>query len=850
MKKLILECGLAPGDVVMLTAAVRDLHYWYPGKFVTDVRTRCADLWENNPYITCIPDDDPEAEKIDCAYPLINRSSYTPYHCLHGFVEFLNERLQLEIKPTLFKGDIHLLKQERLWYSQVHEVTGGNTPFWIVAAGGKYDVTIKWWDSQRYQEVIDYFRGKIQFVQVGHDGHHHPKLNGVIDMRGQTSLRELVRLVYHSQGVLCPVTSLMHLAAAVPLKATHLQQRPCVVVAGGREPAHWEAYLGHQFIHNNGALPCSRNGGCWRDRTERLRDGDRRDRPANLCVSVSNGLPRCMDLISAKEVIRRIELYYRGGALNYLTPRQKRAAAKGIRATSRSAYDNQALNLHNAGMTCEKFIRAMPEYPGGFEGRGIVICGGGVKYFTNAWVCINRLRQSGCRLQVEVWYLKDSEMDEEMKALLNPLEVKCVNACEVRRKYPARIPGGWELKPYAILYSRFREVLFLDADNVVVQNPDFLFDTPEFQRTGAIFWPDYARGRDKKALPIWRSCGLRQPDEPEFESGQIVVDKERCWPALRLALWFNENSSFYYKHLYGDKETFHIAFRKLRKSYVQAPTPIRTLDGTMCQHDFRGRRLFQHRNTDKWDLLLQNRKVKGFSFEDECLGHIKRLRTLWDGRVSRLGKGQLNLLSNHRRDRNPTIHAVMLSFEEHHELRKQTLENLSNTDWDAPLHVHIENGETDTDRLRQLRGAYLALKKSLEIKTDYVLFFKDGLKFNRHLWHNLQNWQPLRAGLRGMASLYNPNVREAACDTRTNTRIVAAPVAFGTQAFIISRSGVERLLRRWNCFERSSEFELRRAAKIIGTPVLYHAPSLAQPVARKRSEKLRPAIDFNPVWKA
>jgi hypothetical protein len=28
-------------------------------------------------------------------------------------------------------------------------------------------------------------------------------------------------------------------------------------------------------------------------------------------------LPRCMDMISAEEVIRRIELYYEGGSLSY-----------------------------------------------------------------------------------------------------------------------------------------------------------------------------------------------------------------------------------------------------------------------------------------------------------------------------------------------------------------------------------------------------------------------------------------------------------------------------------------------------------------------------------------------------
>jgi hypothetical protein len=124
VQKLILQCGLSPGDIVMLTAAVRDLHGCYPGRFVTDVRTVCPELWENNPHITPLSEDDPEVRYIKCAYPLINGCNTTPHHCLHGFIDFLNTRLKLSIKPTAFKGDIHLSAQERAWYSQVHEVTG------------------------------------------------------------------------------------------------------------------------------------------------------------------------------------------------------------------------------------------------------------------------------------------------------------------------------------------------------------------------------------------------------------------------------------------------------------------------------------------------------------------------------------------------------------------------------------------------------------------------------------------------------------------------------------------------------------------------------------------------------
>src|SRR5689334_13658019 len=89
MRKLILRCGLPPGDIVMLTAAVRDLHHTYPKKFVTDVRTFYPELWEHNPYLTNLSEDEANVEEIDCSYPLINQCNRVPYHCLQGFIEFL-----------------------------------------------------------------------------------------------------------------------------------------------------------------------------------------------------------------------------------------------------------------------------------------------------------------------------------------------------------------------------------------------------------------------------------------------------------------------------------------------------------------------------------------------------------------------------------------------------------------------------------------------------------------------------------------------------------------------------------------------------------------------------------------
>jgi ADP-heptose:LPS heptosyltransferase len=160
---------------------------------------------------------------------------------------------------------------------------------------------------------VDHFQGRLDFVQVGEDHHHHPALERVIDLRGQTTLRQLFRLMYHAEGAISAVSLLMHLTAAVEMKPGMPQNRPCVVVAGGREPPHFTFYPHHQYLHTVGALRCCDQGGCWKSRTLPLGDGDAKDQ--ELCVDVVGQLPRCMHMITARDVIHAIERYYEGGAL-------------------------------------------------------------------------------------------------------------------------------------------------------------------------------------------------------------------------------------------------------------------------------------------------------------------------------------------------------------------------------------------------------------------------------------------------------------------------------------------------------------------------------------------------------
>ena len=270
-----------------------------------------------------------------------------------------------------------------------------------------------------------------------------------------------------------------------------------------------------------------------------------------------------------------------------------------------------------------------------FAGRGIVVCGGGDVYFACAWVCIGMLRRLGCTLPVELWYRGPSEMNARMLELMRAAGVVCVDAYERARRDPVRRLDSWELKPFAIAYSGFEEVLYLDADNVPVQNPESLFDTAGYEETGAVFWPDRytgpGSGREWLTRRAWEVCRVPYRLEPEIEAGQLLIDKRRCWRPLMIALHMNEHSDFYYAHFYGDKDTFRLAWHRAGLPYTLVPHRIRNLGSSdvIVQHDFGGRVLFQHRNGDKWSVLRQPKRVPGFVHEDACRGLLSELRARW-----------------------------------------------------------------------------------------------------------------------------------------------------------------------------------------------------------------------------
>lgn len=301
-RKIILKNHLSPGDILCMTAAIHSLHRSNAGRFLTAVDTPCPDIWQYNPDV--VPLDKARAEgyeEVQMHYPLIHQSNQRAVHVLQGYCDYLENVFGIKIPLLTNRPQMFLSAQERGWISQVQEITHNQTKFWLVNAGRKDDFTAKFWGSANFQKVVNLLAGKVQFVQVGEAGHFHPPLEGVINLTGKTTTRQLIRLCYHAQGVLSGVSFLMHLAAA--------WEKPAVIVMGGREPVTWNTYPMQHLLHSIGMLPCCRTGGCWKSRTVRLDDGSEQN--ASLCeqpVKVrSEDVPKCLSLIEPAHVAGLIE---------------------------------------------------------------------------------------------------------------------------------------------------------------------------------------------------------------------------------------------------------------------------------------------------------------------------------------------------------------------------------------------------------------------------------------------------------------------------------------------------------------------------------------------------------------
>ncbi len=330
-RDVLLKNRQGAGDQVMFTALVRDLQLSNPGRFRVAVDCWAMELFANNPYIVPREELSKDATEIKVE-GFVAADDELPY-LLH-FHRILEQRLNITIKRTKIGGDVHLSQDEKL---EAPKVPGD---YWICWFGGHHGFSTKWWNPREAQKVVDHFKGRITFVQVGQPEHWHVPLAGVVDLRGKTPMRDMVKLMYHAQGGVGPISFGMHLAAAVPTKPGAAARRPYVVIAGGRESVPLNQYPTQTILSNVGGLRCCLGGACWKNVSHGL--GGRRvdcEQPVEVwpehqvTPDAPKGLrlARCMDMIKAEQVIAAIENYLHGIADARAAEERRKKAGEFVR---------------------------------------------------------------------------------------------------------------------------------------------------------------------------------------------------------------------------------------------------------------------------------------------------------------------------------------------------------------------------------------------------------------------------------------------------------------------------------------------------------------------------------------
>lgn len=253
----------------------------------------------------------------------------------------------------------------------------------------------------------------------------------------------------------------------------------------------------------------------------------------------------------------------------------------------------------------DRAIESIGPRPPALQPRGVVIVGGG-RFLVSAYVTIRVLRHVGCQLPMQLWHL-EGEVNQADRNALAAWHVQCVNASNFAAAKRFRfLPGhrwqGWQLKAFALAHCPFDEVLQLDADCYPVRNPEFVFEWKPYRQLGAAFWPDVPKHADMRPAHCWKIFGVEPLADLPTESGQLLVNKSLCWREICLALHYNSHADFVYHIIYGDKDTYPIAWQQLGRRYARmSPAPF-VDDVALRQRDESGETLFIHRVHDKFRL--------------------------------------------------------------------------------------------------------------------------------------------------------------------------------------------------------------------------------------------------------
>jgi ADP-heptose:LPS heptosyltransferase len=292
------------GDILMFTCGIRDFKKAFPDVRVNVIST-ASHIWDYNPYIdrTLIPTEE-NTLKIGPG-KLTNSSNRLDWHFANAYRVSIEDALKVNIQQGESRPDIWFSEEE---YNSPRLF---EQPYWVICLTGEKSWGCKTYPFDRWQEFVNQ-NSDITFVQIGTSEDNPPRLQGknIIDYVGktqskETGIRDLFKLFLNAEGSIGLVSFHMHLSGGL--------HKPCIVVAGAREPVSFTRYAGHQYLATDGCLPCGINA-CWHCDLKACK---------NLIEHNDIQIPKCVDLIVPEDLSRSLQLYYQGDRLKPTIPSTK-----------------------------------------------------------------------------------------------------------------------------------------------------------------------------------------------------------------------------------------------------------------------------------------------------------------------------------------------------------------------------------------------------------------------------------------------------------------------------------------------------------------------------------------------
>ncbi|KAH8918658.1 glycosyltransferase family 71 protein [Atractiella rhizophila] len=210
------------------------------------------------------------------------------------------------------------------------------------------------------------------------------------------------------------------------------------------------------------------------------------------------------------------------------------------------------------------------------EGRGIVTTAGNANTLQNLKATLKMVREDNPLLPVEIFsYPSETPNQPTRVAFEHELKPLRITWRTVEGRKDSKAWKNFQLKPEAILRSSFKNILYIDSDNVPLGSLESLFERLEEGTVegGAVFWPDLTRDGGKN--PIWALLGIHCTRDFQLDSGAILISKTANGGlnhlALALANAMAKDWEFWFSLSGGDKDAFRYAFYALGLPYTRAP---------------------------------------------------------------------------------------------------------------------------------------------------------------------------------------------------------------------------------------------------------------------------------------